>query len=139
MSKGKSKAPAISEEEYQRKHDRWCIIAAGVISCCKLVIICVLIFGCFYAAFVMPIQIAHGETTTIAVAQSWVVNVDAQIWVSWGLAATAGAWGWTERKLRHKERAVKDGRIAQLEQAIDPNRTSSNVDQKGNPKPGKKP
>jgi hypothetical protein len=134
MSKAKTKPPVVSEEEYQRRHARWMFVVASIVGVCKLFLICATAVACFYVTFALPVQIAHGEMTSINVVQSWVVNLDAQIVVSWGLAATAVGYGLNERRLRHKERTEKDARIAKLETAKDPGCTSSKINQKGDPK-----
>jgi hypothetical protein len=87
----------------------------------------------FYVTFALPVIASHGETTTISVAQNWVANLNAHVWVSWAVSAGAVGYGLNERRLRRKERSEKDARITKLEQAIDPGRTSSGVNQSGDP------
>lgn len=129
----------VSEEEHQRRHTRFIFVAGGIVNVLKWLIWGAVIVASFYVTFALPVLASHGETTTITVAQNWVANVNAQVWVSWGLAAGATGYGLNERRLRRKERAEKDARIKKLEEAKDPSRTSSGVDQKGEPKKGTEP
>lgn len=111
-------------------------MVAGVISLIKYAIVGGSAVACLYVTFALPVQASHGETTTINVAQKWVANLDAQVWVSWAATAGAVGYGWNERRLRRKERADKDARIKKLEEAKDPGRTSSGINQSGDPQQG---
>ena len=80
----------------------------------------------------------HGETTTINVAQRWLAQVDASVWVAWGTTGAVMGYAWRVRQKWKQERQQKDARIAELEKQIDPGRTSSEVTQEGDPKKGDK-
>lgn len=134
--RNKSPMPQISEEEYQRRHVRTMFIASGVFSVARYLIVGIVVVACFFVTFALPVIVSHGETTTITVVQNWLANLDAHVWVSWVVTAGAVGYGLNERKLRRKERSEKDARIVSLERDIDPGRTSSGIDQSGNPQQG---
>lgn len=68
-----------------------------------------------------------GQETTINYAVKFLADVKLHVWIAWGTAAGCGMWATTERRKRLSERKEKDERIKKLEQAIDPNRTSSGL------------
>jgi hypothetical protein len=85
------------------------------------------VVGFGYVTFYLPIQAAHGETTTISVAQNWLAKIDASVYLAWGAAGAMGV-GWlkTHRKMI-RERAQKDSRNVKLEKHLDSKRTTSGL------------
>lgn len=117
----------LSEDELKRRHQRWMAGLAAGKSLFTTAIIGLFVWLCFHSMFYLPIAVAHGETTTISVAQNWLANINASVYVAWGAAATGITYGELQRRKRTKERAAKDSRIAELETQIDPGRTSSGL------------
>lgn len=132
----KNQAPQITEEDKQRKQVRFLSILGSVERLLKWTTGALAVVACFYFTFGFPVQVGRGETTTISVVQNLVANLQAHVVVSWLVTAGAVGYGLNERRLRRKERSEKDVRIAKLEQAIDPGRTSSGVNQSGDPSQG---
>ena len=117
----------VTEEEQKRYHQRFLAIVGGIRLLFQTAIIGVFAWLCVHSMFYLPIQAAHGETTSITVAQNWLANVNASVYLAWGASALGGAYGWRERKKRLEERKEKDDRISQLEHALDPTRSSSGL------------
>ena len=103
---------AISRE-YTR---RW------LASCAVVAVVAVTTLGVF-----LPIYVSAGEQTDINYIVSWsshiLLNIAAAGMPSW--------WALSERRMRLKERKEKDERIAALERRLDPQRTSSGLDESG--------
>ena len=87
--------------------------------------------GFGYVSFYLPIQASHGETTTITVAQTWLANVNASVYIAWGATAAVGIGAHQLYRKMIRERKLKDARIADLEKQIDPERTSSGLTPEG--------
>ncbi len=124
-----------SEEDKRRKHQfrMGCLGAFKTIGMTTIIALCVVWFG--YVTVYLPIQVAHGETTSISVAQNWLASVNASVYLAWGTTAAAGVgWFRTHRKMI-RERGQKDARIAELERRIDPGRTSSGLTPEGGANP----
>jgi hypothetical protein len=134
----KTRTTKVSEEELARYHARFVLVASGVITAVTWIIVAAGIVAGLYVTFYLPVEASQGKETTISVTQKWLVDANIQVWIAWGAALTGAGYGYNERRLRHKERAEKDARIKLLEERIDPTRTSSNIDQRGKPQPGKK-
>jgi len=129
-NRGKS-APVPSEEDKRRKHQfaMACLGVVKVLGLATIIGLCVVWFG--YVIIYLPIQAAHGETTTISVAQNWLANVYASVYFAWGTTAAVGiGWRRTYNKMI-RERKQKDARIAELERRLDPGRTSSGLTPEG--------
>jgi hypothetical protein len=133
----KTRTPKVSEEELARYHARFVLVASGAITAVKWIILTAGVVAGLYVTFYLPVEASQGKVTTISVTQQWLVDAKIHIWIAWGAALTGVGYGYNERRLRHRERAEKDARIKRLEEAIDPNRTSSNIDQRGKPQSGK--
>ena len=123
--KQKEKEPVISEEELQRKHARWMAANSTIRAILTTAIICLFGWLSIHSAFYLPIQAAHGEITTISLAQNFLANIHADVYVAWGTAAGGVIFGEVQRRKRNRERVDKDARITELEKKLDPNRTSS--------------
>jgi hypothetical protein len=138
MGKKKAAPPPVSEEELIRRHARALLLIGAIRQVVVLGIIASAVVACCYVTFYLPIKVAHGETTTINVAQRWLAQVDASVWVAWGTTGAVMGYAWRVRQKWKQERQQKDARIAELEKQIDPGRTSSEVTQEGDPKKGDK-
>lgn len=84
-----------------------------------------------YAGVYLPVRDAPGGTTILNVTQKWAFDANLHVYLAWGAAAAGVGYGANERRKRLKERAEKDKRIKELEQHIDPNRTSSGLSVEG--------
>ncbi len=131
QNKQKVAAAPVSESELQRRHERWLAGCGAIKAVLVVVVVAAFCWLSIHSMFYLPIQAAHGEATTINVVQTWAANVNASVWVSWGVSSAAVAYGVSERRKRNRERAEKDSRIAKLERRLDPNRTTSGLDPGG--------
>jgi hypothetical protein len=120
-----------STEELQvglAKFNRKCELAE------KIVPPALITFGVVAALYVgiyLPVQASHGETTALSVVYNLVGNFRVSIVISWAASLTLGIGWWRERKLRIRDRNVKDTRLKELEMHVDPNRTSSGLSPSG--------
>lgn len=137
QKKKETPAAPVSESELQRRHERWLAGCGAIKTVIIAVVIAAFCWGSVHSMFFLPIQAAHGEATTINVVQTWAANVNASVWVSWGVTVAAAGYGVSERRKRNRERAEKDSRIANLERRLDPNRTTSGLDPGGEANQGK--
>ncbi len=129
--KEKAQHQAPSEEDKVRQY-RLALARLGVIKILGMTFLIGLsVVGFGYVTFYLPIQASHGEATTITVAQNWLANVNASVYIAWGAAAAVGLGTREVRRRWLKERKEKDARIAQLERQLDPNRTSSRLTPEG--------
>lgn len=74
-----------------------------------------------------------GKETVVALKLSFLADIKFAIAVS--LAGMASVWALAERWLRHRKVESMQGRIKELELAIDPKRTSSGLTPKGKTNP----
>src|SRR5947209_15477186 len=110
MSKKKKDEP-VDSAELIRKHERWMAVINGVVSCFWTAIVMAgLCVGC-YVTFYLPVQVSHGETTTISNIQSWVFDLNAHVVVAWSAGAGGIAYAMYQRRRLVGERAQKDARI----------------------------
>jgi len=127
----KKKDQQPSEEDKVRQY-RLSLARLGVFKIlCMTFLIGLSFVGFGYVTFYLPIQASHGEATTITVAQNWLANINASVYIAWGAAGIAGSAVAVTRKKWMRERKEKDARIAQLERQLDPNRTSSGLTPEG--------
>jgi hypothetical protein len=89
------------------------------------------IVGFGYVSLYLPIQVSHGETTTINVAQNWLANLNASVYFAWGTTLVSSACTYRMYRKMIGERAKKDAEISKLQLAIDPKRTSSGLTPEG--------
>jgi hypothetical protein len=130
-----SASSAVSEEELQRRHIRFLAVVDAAKKGLTALIYGASAVGVAYVTFYLPIQVSHGETTTITVMQNWLASVDASVYVAWGVNAALAAGWWAQRRKALREREEKDARIAALERRLDPNRTSSGLTPSGQVQP----
>jgi hypothetical protein len=90
----------------------------------------------FYWGF-QCLQVLAGQDTKLSIAVSLVFSALADIKFAAALtmAGSTTAWAIMERTLRHRKVDSMQGRIRQLEQMIDPNRTSSGLTTQGKTHP----
>lgn len=135
MSKKKAAPgpPPTSEPELQRYHARFVLALNAAKSGLQWLIVGTAVCVVAYVTFYLPVAVSHGETTTISVMQTWAANVNASVWFSWAATGACGGSALYMRRRWVKERTEKDARIKALETQIDANRTSSQVNQAGDP------
>lgn len=90
----------------------------------------------FYWGF-QALQVLAGQDTKLSVALSLVFSVLVNVKFVAAIALTGGAMAWAvlERYLRLRKVDQLQGRIKQLEQMIDPNRSSSGLTTRGTTNP----
>jgi hypothetical protein len=90
----------------------------------------------FYYGF-RSFETFAGEDTNLSIALTFVLRAFAELktTVFIGLTGTCAAWAILERILRQRKVEYMQGRIKELEQKIDPNRTSSDLTPKGQTNP----
>lgn len=76
-----------------------------------------------------------GQTTNLVVSATLSVLADFKFVISITLAGSCAAWALVERALRHRKVEKLAGRIRELETAMDPKRSSSNLTPKGKTNP----
>jgi hypothetical protein len=94
--------------------------------------------GWIAAAFIF-LKVVHelaGRTTEVSVSTIVSILADIKFAVAITFAGGATIWALVERALRHRKVETMQGRIRQLEQTIDPNRTSSGLTPQGRTNPG---
>lgn len=138
MAKRYPQPPEVSEDELKRRHDRKMAMILGGITLFKYTVIALGSVGVVYVGVYLPVEASAGKTTIITVAEKFITDFNVHVVLGWGAAGAATLWGVRERRARHKEREEKDARITDLETKIDPGRTSSNINQQGDPKKGAK-
>ncbi len=121
--------PTEREIELRFNTIQGCIQQAS--SLAKYVIVSGAIVAVVYFGVYLPISVSAGKQTTINYLINAVADFKVHIWIAWAAVAGAGALAANERRLRMRERKVKDKRIEELESAIDPDRTSSGVSVSG--------
>ena len=129
--KNKTKQVRLSEAEVERNTVIILRRLDVFESLAKRVIVGVVIVLAIYFGVYKPIEVSVGQETTIHYLLDFVADVKLHVWMAWGVAATASAVAWRERKLRMRERKEKDPRIAALESKLDEGRTSSNMNVSG--------
>jgi len=103
-------------------------------------VISVGVVGTVYVGIYLPVEASAGKTTFISSTQNFLANIDAQVWLGWGAAASGALYGLYQKRKGIRERNERDERIAALEMQIDPNRSSSGLTPSGDaPKRVKKP
>lgn len=91
------------------------------------ILICATVVAFAYYGIYKPVEVSAGKTTIINHFWSMMGNLDVNVAIAWGAATGFGLLAHSQRKKRLRERKEKDTRIAELEQIIDPNRSSSNL------------
>lgn len=92
----------------------------------RLVICATVVLVCF-VALALPVKYAAGKETLIWVNVISKLGINA--YISWGTTAAFGGLWYRERRLRKKTLRTDHARVRQLEQLIDPNRTSSGFEE----------
>lgn len=93
-------------------------------------------FGCLMVYFVSQAAITMaGQTTSVVVRAGLSLFADLHFVLSFALAGAAGMWAIFERTQRHEVTERLHRRIKELEQALDPNRSSSNLTSRGKTNP----
>ncbi|OYV84065.1 MAG: hypothetical protein B7X04_01520 [Parcubacteria group bacterium 21-54-25] len=82
-----------------------------------------------FFAVVWPLKITAGKTTIVNVLFHMIANVHASVAISWATTAGFGYLWVRERRIRKKSVRREHVRIVELEQLLDPNRSSSGIDE----------
>ena len=93
----------------------------------KYLIVAFCVVMSIYYGVYKPVEVSHGEETSITFILDWIADFKLNIALAWGAVAVCGGWAIAERKKRLREREERDNRIANLELQLDPNRSSSNL------------
>lgn len=125
------RSPSPSEEEHARSHARWIYKVDAIRNVSKTFVIGFWAWAVVYAGVYLPVRDAPGTQTILSVTQNWVVNANLHVYLAWGAAAAGALYGANERRKRLRERGERDKRIKELEQHIDPNRTTSGLNVEG--------
>jgi hypothetical protein len=81
----------------------------------------------------LSIDSIAGKTTAFTMALS--VLWDVRLVFAFSIAGLTSLWAVAERKLRQRKVAYMQGRVRELEQKIDPNRSTSGLTEKGRTHP----
>jgi Flp pilus assembly protein protease CpaA len=102
----------------------------------RTLIRCATVAVIFYWGF-QALEVLAGQDTKLSIALSLVFTalVDIKFAAAISLAGGATAWAVLERRLRLQKVDNMQGRIKQLEQMIDPNRSSSGLTTEGRTNP----
>ena len=84
-----------------------------------------------YAGVYLPVRDAPGGVTVLEVTQKWIFDANLHVYLAWGAATVGALYGANERRKRLRERSERDKRIKELEEHIDPHRTSSGLSVEG--------
>jgi len=95
---------------------------------------CVLAGVACYFVF-RAIGVLAGQTTSVFVNATLSLLADFKFVLSITLAGAMAAWAFLERAIRERKVAQMSARIAELEQKIDPGRSSSGLDPRGRTNP----
>lgn len=126
----KENAVLRAENRILRSTDRAHILAPIAINLIRWGGLCAIAyFG--YAA----ISSLAGKTTISDIMVNILSNVVISNGLAWVLAGGGVAYGWRERRLRQRAIQRLGGRIPELETNIDPGRTSSTLDSRGETNP----
>jgi hypothetical protein len=118
----KSKAVLEAENRYLQRTN-WAIVIGSIANnLIRYGTFCFL----FYCAYLM-IDTLAGQSTTADILVRVLSDFRINNALSYALAGGFGVWGWRERRLRQKSVKTMHARIKELELAIDPQRTSSNL------------
>lgn len=113
----------ISEKELERRHERFFLVFHTITVLGRYLAITVSVVGLAYFGIYKPIEISHGETTTISYVVDFLANMKADVMLARGVTTGSLAMAWAERRKRLRERKERDERIRKLETAIDQGRT----------------
>ena len=127
----KTEAVQPSESELSRLHARWMFGISSIRNICMTAVVGFWAWAVVYAGVYLPVRDAPGTKTILEITQNWIFNANLHVYVAWGAAAAATAYGLSERRKRISERGEKDERIVKLETQLDPNRTSSGLSIEG--------
>ncbi len=96
------------------------------------------IVACFYCLYLIVDSLA-GKTTATDIALKAITDLKLDRGVLYLLTGGTTLWAIRERKLRKKNTKHRSAHIKELEEHIDPNRTSSNLTATGDTHPEDKP
>jgi hypothetical protein len=77
----------------------------------------------------------HVTLADITFAVRFLVSEKKETVFSWGVGVAGFAYGWRERKFRKDDIERRSERIAELERKLDPRRSSSHLDRRGDTNP----
>ena len=123
-----------AELEWAKYHKRWDIIG-GIFS---RLIRWGGIIACFYFLYLIVDSLA-GKTTATDIALKAITDLKLDRGILYLLAGGTTIWAVRERKLRKKNTKHISEHIKELEELIDPNRTSSNLTETGDTHPEDEP
>lgn len=94
------------------------------------------VLGVAYFLF-RSIEAIAGQATSLSIIISLILNAFFELKFAFAVTLAGGCavWAIAERMLRHRKVANLSGRIKELEQSIDPNRTSSGLTKHGKTNP----
>ena len=92
------------------------------------------IFACFYCLYLIVDSLA-GKTTAADIALKAITDLELDRSVLYVLTGGTTLWAIRERKLRKKKTKDLGAYVKELEEHIDPNRTSSNLTETGDTHP----
>lgn len=127
VSKSKPRPKVLSEEDKKRRFSLMMATINGIRITCIVAIIAGAFVASVYCGIYLPIKETAGETTFISYTVNFLWDIKFHIWAAWGAAASCAGWAIWEKRSRIKERGEKDARISELEEFIDPLRTSSEL------------
>lgn len=81
------------------------------------------------------IESIAGRTTSLAVSFVLIILTEWKVSIAVSLAGCAGLWALLERRIRQRAVERLHGRIKDLEAAVDPKRSSSNLTRRGTTHP----
>ena len=116
-------------EEFLKFHKQEKI--ADVIS---LLIKCVTIIICFGFLF-LSVKVLAGQNTWAEITVNFLGNIKVSQIIAWIFGGGAIIYGKNQKKLRRDTVEFFEGRVRSLEAQIDPNRSSSDLTQRGDTSP----
>ena len=96
------------------------------------------IVACFYCLYLIVESLA-GKTTAADIALKAITDLELDRGVLYLLTGGTTFWAIRERKLRKKKTKDIEAHVKELEERIDPNRTSSNLTETGDTHPEDEP
>jgi hypothetical protein len=131
---GRNKDKKIAADMQRQEHRQKLARIDGWVKVAKSLISGATIFGCFFCLYLTANALAGKTTVVTGIAQAF-VNLRMSEWFAYGIASVTGVGWYAERRLRRKTIKGQGKHIKELEKRIDPGRSSSGLQEDGQPKP----
>lgn len=128
MSKSKAQLEAeLKLLRSTRTAEGWVTVLQSIIRWCAIVF--VVRYG------YLSIDVLAGKSTAADIGVNFLANVSVSVALAWAAGAGGAYYGYRQNKLRKDTIERLSGRIRELEQRLDKNRSSSNLTQRGDTRP----